>query len=261
MSIKNRKWALLAALVLMVSMVFAGTEPKEATTEESFYSIGEFFKLLGSLGLFLFGMKYMSEGIQKAASSKLRQILRAVTSNKFFGIVTGLFVTTLIQSSSATTVMVVSFTNAGLFSLVESVSVIMGANIGTTVTGWLIAIVGKFSVADLALPILGISFPFLFMGGEKIKNWAEFVIGFALLFFGLGELKDSVPDIKNNPEILSSYVSIYLYFCRAQESGQSNRLQRCPWQLQRWRQPWMPDSCLASRMRECMLRVPMHPWV
>lgn len=202
MSNKNRKWALLAALVLMVSMVFAGTGTNEAANEESFYSIGEFFKLLGSLGLFLFGMKYMSEGIQKAAGSKLRQILRAVTSNKFFGIVTGLFVTTLIQSSSATTVMVVSFTNAGLFSLVESVSVIMGANIGTTVTGWLIAIVGKFSVADLALPILGISFPFLFMGGEKIKNWAEFVIGFALLFFGLGELKDSVPDIKNNPEIL-----------------------------------------------------------
>jgi len=183
-------------------MAFAGDAEKVENTQESIYSFSEFLRLLGSLGLFLFGMKFMSEGIQKAAGSKLRQILRAVTANKFLGIITGVFVTSLIQSSSATTVMVVSFTNAGLFTLTEAISVIMGANIGTTVTGWIIAGVGKFDVGDLALPLLGLAFPFLFMGGDKIKNWAEFVIGFALLFFGLGELKESIPDIKQHPEVL-----------------------------------------------------------
>lgn len=167
------------------------------------YTVGDFLKLLGSLGLFLFGMKYMSEGIQKAAGNNLRSVLKRVTSNSFLGVLTGVFVTTIVQSSSATTVMVVSFTNAGLFSLTEAISVVMGANIGTTVTAWIVAVFGlKVSVAKLALPIMGFAFPFMFFGKDKVKNWAEFVIGFALLFFGLGELKDSVPDIKSNPEIL-----------------------------------------------------------
>ena len=199
----KRKWALLSVLLLVTIYAFAGTEAQE-TAEAKSYGISDFFKLLGSLGLFLFGMKYMSEGIQKAAGSKLRQILRSVTSNRFFGIITGVFITTIIQSSSATTVMVVSFTNAGLFSLTESVSVIMGANVGTTVTGWIIALFGlKYSVAQIALPLLGLSFPLLFLGNDRVKNWAEFAIGFALLFFGLDELKHSVPDIEGNKEALA----------------------------------------------------------
>ena len=203
MALSKRTIAIGLFFCFSVFLAFAGDSSSEQE-QEALYTTSDFFKLLGSLGLFLFGMKYMSEGIQKAAGSKLRQALRAVTSNKFLAVVTGFLVTTIVQSSSATTVMVVSFTNAGLFSLTESIGVIMGANIGTTVTGWIVAMFGlKVSVAKLALPIMGLAFPFLFFGNDKVKNWAEFVIGFALLFFGLGELKDSVPDIKGNPEILS----------------------------------------------------------
>lgn len=202
MALSKRTIAIGLFFCFSVLLAFAG-DSSSGQDQASLYTMSDFFKLLGSLGLFLFGMKYMSEGIQKAAGSKLRQALRAVTSNRFLAVVTGFLVTTIVQSSSATTVMVVSFTNAGLFSLTESIGIIMGANIGTTVTGWIVAIFGlKVSVAKLALPIMGLAFPFLFFGNDKVKNWAEFVIGFALLFFGLGELKDSVPDIKGNPEIL-----------------------------------------------------------
>ncbi|MGB0431609.1 MAG: Na/Pi cotransporter family protein [Bacteroidia bacterium] len=191
------------ALVAFFFVTAAIADSSSSASGESIYTIGDFLKLLGSLGLFLFGMKYMSEGIQKAAGSKLRQVLRTLTSNRLFAVATGFLVTTIVQSSSATTVMVVSFTNAGLFTLTESIGVIMGANIGTTVTGWIVAMFGlKVSVAKLALPIMGITFPFMFFGNDKVKNWAEFIIGFALLFFGLGLLKESVPDIKSNPEIL-----------------------------------------------------------
>lgn len=203
MNHSKRKWILLGVLSVVTLYAFAGKSDVEVATDGG-YGISDFFKLLGSLGLFLFGMKYMSEGIQKAAGSGLRQILRSMTSNRFFGIITGVFITTIIQSSSATTVMVVSFTNAGLFSLTESVSVIMGANVGTTVTGWIIALFGlKYSVAQIALPLLGLAFPLLFLGNDKVKNWGEFAIGFALLFFGLDELKHSVPDIKENTEALA----------------------------------------------------------
>lgn len=201
MKFTKRAWLLLICLSLCAISLFAQSEPVEDSGAS--YSLGDFFKLLGSLGLFLFGMKYMSEGIQRAAGSNLRNILRKVTSNSFFGIITGLFITTLIQSSSATTVMVVSFTNAGLFSLTEAIGVIMGANIGTTVTGWIIAVFGlKVSVAKLSLPILALAFPLMFFKNDKIKNWAEAIVGFALLFLGLGLLKDSVPDINSNPEVL-----------------------------------------------------------
>ncbi|MBI3142126.1 MAG: Na/Pi cotransporter family protein [Bacteroidetes bacterium] len=193
---------MVLAMLLFTGMAFANTGSSAVADHEGIYSFSEFLRLLGSLGLFLFGMKFMSEGVQKAAGNKLRKILKAVTSNKVLGIITGVAVTSLVQSSSATTVMVVSFTNAGLFSLAEAVSVIMGANIGTTVTGWIVAAVGKFEVSDFALPVLGIAFPFLFMANEQLKNWAEFVIGFALLFFGLGELKDSIPNINDHPEVL-----------------------------------------------------------
>ncbi|MGB5990399.1 MAG: Na/Pi cotransporter family protein [Marinifilaceae bacterium] len=167
------------------------------------YGIGDFLKLLGSLGLFLYGMKLMSEALQKVAGDKMRTILSAMTSNRVKGVFTGILITALIQSSSATTVMVVSFVNAGLLSLIESIGVIMGANIGTTVTAWLIAILGfKVKMAELALPLIGLGLPFMFSSKRSHKSWGELIMGFALLFIGLSFLKDSMPDIKGNVEAL-----------------------------------------------------------
>ena len=168
------------------------------------YNIFDFLKLLGSLGIFLFGMKLMSEALQKVAGDDMRRVLSAMTSNKFRGVLTGILITTMIQSSSATTVMVVSFVNAGLLDLVGSIGVIMGANVGTTVTAWLISILGfKVSMAQLALPIVGLSLPLLFSKHRIRKSWGELLIGFCLLFIGLEFLKNSMPDIKTNPEILT----------------------------------------------------------
>lgn len=168
------------------------------------YSLFEILKLIGALGFFIYGMKVMSEGIQKIAGSKMRKILSLMTSNRFYGVLTGFIITSLVQSSSATTVMVVSFVNAGLLSLVESIGIIMGANIGTTITAWLISIFGfKIKIASISLPIIAIGFPMLFASNDKVKSWGEFLIGFALLFIGLNELKQAVPDIKNNSEILA----------------------------------------------------------
>src|SRR6056300_461512 len=154
-------------------------------------------KILGSLGVFLFGMKVMSEGIQRTAGDRMRKIMATMTHNRFAGVTTGLVTTGLIQSSSATTVMVVSFVNAGLLTLVESIGVIMGANLGTTLTAWIIASIGKFSLSKIALPIIGIGLPFFFAGKNKWKNIGEVLIGFGLLFYGLSLLKDSVPDVKS----------------------------------------------------------------
>ena len=163
-----------------------------------------FLKLVGALGFFIYGMKVMSEGIQKVAGGKMRQILSVMASNRVFGVITGFLITSLLQSSSATTVMVVSFVNAGLLTLVESVSVIMGANIGTTITAWLISIFGfKIKIASVALPIIAIGLPMMFMRRGNWKSWAEVIIGFALLFMGLDALKQSVPDLKNNPDVLA----------------------------------------------------------
>ena len=152
--------------------------------------------VLGGLGIFLFGMRVMSEGIQKVAGDGMRRIMATMTQNRFFGLMTGLLVTCLVQSSSATTVMVVSFVNAQLLTLIESIGVIMGANLGTTLTGWIIATVGKFSLSKIALPIIGIGLPLVFASKSKIKNLGEVLVGFGLLFFGLSELKDAVPDVK-----------------------------------------------------------------
>ncbi|NWK54670.1 Na/Pi cotransporter family protein [Verrucomicrobiaceae bacterium N1E253] len=152
--------------------------------------------ILGSLGVFLYGMKVMSEGVQSVAGDKMRVAMATMTKNRFSGMLTGLGTTALIQSSSATTVLVVSFVNAGLLTLVESIGVIMGANLGTTVTAWIIAVVGKFSIAKVALPIIGVGLPLFFVGRSKIKSFGEVLIGFGLLFFGLGLLKKSVPDVK-----------------------------------------------------------------
>ena len=159
--------------------------------------------LLGSLGLFLYGMTLMSEALQKVAGDKLRNILAAMTSNSLSRILTGLFITAVIQSSSATTVMVVSFVNAGLLSLVQSIGVIMGANIGTTFTAWLISLLGfKADIAVLAIPLIGFGFAFMMCKAKKKKSIGELIIGFALLFLGLSFLKDSVPDLQNSPEVL-----------------------------------------------------------
>lgn len=159
------------------------------------YGIFELLKLIGSLGLFLYGMKLMSESLQKLAGNKMRQILTAMTSNRVTGVLTGIFITALIQSSSATTVMVVSFVNAGLLDLVGSIGVILGANVGTTVTSWLVAVLGlgKFSMSDLALPIIGCTLPLLFSKKRSRKNWGEMFVGFGLLFLALRFLQESMP--------------------------------------------------------------------
>jgi len=173
------------------------------------FGIIEFLTLIGALGFFIYGMKVMSDGIQKVAGSKMRSILSKMTSTRFLGITTGFILTALLQSSSATTVMIVSFVNAGLLSLVESIGVIMGANIGTTITAWLISLLGfKVKISSIALPIIAIGFPMMFSSKSNMKAWAEVLIGFALLFMGLEELKNSVPNLKENTEFLS-FLSSY----------------------------------------------------
>lgn len=158
--------------------------------------IGTTLQILGSLGVFLYGMKVMSEGVQKVAGDRMRAALSGMTGNRLSGIITGLFTTTLVQSSSATTVLVVSFVNAGLLTLIQAIGVIMGANLGTTTTAWIVALIGKFEVAKVALPMIGIGLPMFFIGKDRGKSWGETLIGFGLLFFGLGLLKDSVPDLR-----------------------------------------------------------------
>jgi phosphate:Na+ symporter len=149
-------------------------------------------------------MKIMSEGIQKVAGDKMRAILGAMTRNRIMGVLTGLLITSIIQSSSATTVMVVSFVNAGLLSLVQSIGVIMGANIGTTVTAWIISLLGfKVKMMVVAIPVVGIGFPMLFSKKDKLKSLGEFLIGFGILFIGLEFLKGSVPDLQKSPEALA----------------------------------------------------------
>lgn len=168
------------------------------------YTIWNFLELLGSLGIFIYGMKIMSEGLQKMAGSGLRKVLKGMTSNRVMGIFTGFLITSLIQSSSATTVMVVSFVNAGLLTLTESMGVIMGANIGTTVTAWLISILGfKVKITIVAMILIGVTFPMMFIKKGNLKHFAEFILGFGILFIGLDFLKHAVPDIKQNPEMLS----------------------------------------------------------
>ena len=168
------------------------------------YSFYDFLKLIGSLGLFLYGMKIMSEGLQKVAGDRLRSILTAMTTNRVTGVLTGVLITALIQSSSATTVMVVSFVNAGLLTLAESISVIMGANIGTTVTAWIISIFGfKVDLAAFALPLRAIALPLIFSGKSNRKSIGEFIFGFSFLFMGLSYLKANAPDLNANPEMLA----------------------------------------------------------
>ena len=159
--------------------------------------------LLGALGMFLYGMNLMSSGLQKAAGDKLRGLLSAITSNPFKGVLTGLGITSIIQSSSATTVMVVSFVNAGLLTLAQAIGVIMGANIGTTVTAWLVAWLGfKADISILAVPLMLLGFLFSNSKKSQRQNIGELIVGFCLLFLGLSFMKESVPDLNETPEVL-----------------------------------------------------------
>lgn len=167
------------------------------------FGLIEILQLAGSLVLFLFAMRMMSEGLQKAAGHGMRNILRRMTRNPGTGILSGFFLTSLIQSSSASTVMFVSFVNAGLLSFAESLSLILGANIGTTITSWLIALLGfRFDIVMLCLPLMAISFPLIFSRKNKWRTWGEVLVGFSLLFLALDFLKMSVPDINNNIHVL-----------------------------------------------------------
>lgn len=160
----------------------------------SFELILDIIKIIGALGLFIYGMKVMSEGIQKVAGNKLRSGLSSMTNTRFGGVLTGFVTTSVIQSSSATTVMIVSFVNAGLLTLKQAIGVIMGANIGTTVTALIIVIFGfKFKITEFALPVLAFAIPLLFSKKDRFKYLGEFLVGFAVLFIGLGALKDLVP--------------------------------------------------------------------
>ena len=163
----------------------------------------QIFTLLGALGMFLYGMNLMSSGLQKAAGDRLRGFLSSMTSNPFKRVLTGLGITAVIQSSSATTVMVVSFVNAGLLTLVQAIGVIMGANIGTTVTAWMVAWLGfKADISILAVPLMLLGFIFSISKKNQRRNISELIIGFSLLFLGLSFMKNSVPDLKQTPEVL-----------------------------------------------------------
>lgn len=172
------------------------------------WGIFKFLVLIGALGMFIYGMKVMSEGLQQAAGSKLRNLLGSITSNRFKGVLTGFGITSIVQSSSVTTVMTVSFVNAGLMTLMQSAGVMMGANIGTTITGWLITIFGfKVSISSYALVFIAIGAPFMFFGKTKMKAWASAIIGFSLLFMGLGELKHAVPELAPDSAIVQFFVN------------------------------------------------------
>ncbi|MFT4900232.1 MAG: phosphate:Na+ symporter [Flavobacteriales bacterium] len=167
------------------------------------FGIYDVFKILGALAFFIYGMKMMSDGIQKAAGGSLKNILGTMTQNRFVGVVSGFLVTALVQSSSATTVMTVSFVNAGIIDLTQSAGVLLGANVGTTITAWLVTLLGfKVKISVLSLPLLAIAVPMLFAKKRKVKFYGEFIVGFAILFWGLDVLKHAVPDLKGNADAL-----------------------------------------------------------
>lgn len=185
------------------------------------YTVIDFISLLGAVCLFLYGMKVMSEGLQKVAGDRLRNILGVMTKNRVTGVITGIVITALIQSSSASTVMVVSFVNAGLMSLAQSMAVIFGANVGTTVTTWIISAFSfEVSISDYSILLLAVGVPMLFMKKSTYKSLGEFLIGFCFLFMGLDLISKYVPDLQANPEMLQfvtnyttlGYASVLIFF-------------------------------------------------
>ncbi|MBZ2190312.1 Na/Pi cotransporter family protein [Alcanivorax sp. JB21] len=184
------------------------------------YSLFDFLQLIGALGVFIFGMKIFSEGLQNVAGDRLKSILSGMTRNRATGVVTGFATTAITQSSTTTTVMTVSFVNAGLLTFVQSTGVIMGANIGTTITAWMVALFGfKFQITPIALAVIGLFFAFLFSNNSRWRNIAEAMVGFGILFIGLEFIKGSVPDIHSNPAMLAfldsfsdyGYLSLVLF--------------------------------------------------
>lgn len=184
------------------------------------YSFFDFLQLVGSLGIFIFGMKIFSEALQKVAGSRLKAILGGMTRNRLTGVLTGFGTTAITQSSTTTTVMAVSFVNAGLLTFVQSTGVIMGANIGTTITAWLVALFGfKFQITPIAIAVIGVFFVFLFSSNSRLRNIAEAMVGFGILFIGLEFIKGAVPDIRSNPELFAfldaftdyGYLSLLLF--------------------------------------------------
>lgn len=174
--------------------------------------MSNFFTILGGLGVFLFGLRIMSGGLQQLAGARLRAILSGLTRNRFAGIFSGFLITCAVQSSSATTVLVVSFANAGLLTLAQSMGLVMGANIGTTLTAWIVSLLGfKVKIAAFALPIIGIGFPLSFVESHRAKQLSQTMVGFGLLFLGLTFLKDGVPDLKSNPEAFAFAESLSHY--------------------------------------------------
>lgn len=166
------------------------------------------FQTIGGLGLFLYGMQKMSDGLKMVASDRIRNILAHLTSNRVIALLVGTGVTALVQSSSATTVMTVGFVNAGLMTLQQAVSVILGANIGTTFTAWLVSIIGKFKIANYALPVIGTGFFMLgFAKKRRIKEWGYIVFGFGLIFFGLDILKDAFSPIKKSEFVINMFAN------------------------------------------------------
>ncbi|MEZ3518806.1 MAG: Na/Pi cotransporter family protein [Muribaculaceae bacterium] len=185
------------------------------------YSIFDFISLLGSVCLFLYGMKVMSEGLQKVAGDRLRNILGIMTKNRVTGVLTGVLITALIQSSSASTVMVVSFVNAGLMSLGQAMAVIFGANVGTTVTTWIISAFSfEINISDYSVLLLAVGVPMLFMKKSFYKSLGEFLIGFCFLFMGLDLISHYVPNLQENPSMLQflthytsmGYGSVLIFF-------------------------------------------------
>lgn len=186
------------------------------------YTIIDFISLLGAVCLFLYGMKVMSEGLQKVAGDRLRTILGVMTKNRVTGVITGVLITALIQSSSASTVMVVSFVNAGLMSMAQSMAVIFGANVGTTFTTWIISAFSfEVNISDYSILLLAVGVPMLFMKKSAYKSMGEFLIGFCFLFMGLDLISQYVPNLQENPEMLkfmSGYTSlgfgsVLIFFC------------------------------------------------
>lgn len=168
------------------------------------YTVLDFLSLLGAVCLFLYGMKVMSEGLQKVAGDRLRNILGAMTRNRETGVLTGILITALIQSSSASTVMVVSFVNAGLMSLAQSMAVIFGANVGTTVTTWIISAFSfEINISTYTIVLLAVAVPLMFMKKGGYKSLGEFIVGFCFLFMGLDLISTYVPNLEENPQMLA----------------------------------------------------------